>query len=218
MFIGHFAVAFAAKPVAPKVSLGTMFVACELVDVVWPVFVLLGIESVAIKPGATAFTALEFVHYPWTHSLLMCALWGLGLAGLYWLARRDARAALVVGAVVVSHWVLDAIVHEPDLPIVPGGDARVGLGLWNSVPGTLLLEGAMFAAGIAIYLARTRGRDGIGRWGLWGTVALLIAAYVGASFGPPPPNVDAIAWTGLIGGALTGALGYWIDRHRMMKA
>ena len=218
MFIGHFAVAFAAKPVAPNVSLGTMFVACELVDVVWPVFVLLGIESVAIKPGATAFTPLEFVHYPWTHSLLMCALWGLALAGLYWLARRDVRAALILGAVVLSHWVLDAIVHQPDLPIVPGGDARVGLGLWNSIPGTLMLEGAIFAAGIAIYLAHTCARDGIGRWGLWATLAFLVAAYVGASFGPPPPSVEVIAWTGLVGGVLTGALGYWIDRHRMMKA
>lgn len=218
MFIGHFAVAFAAKRVAPSVSLGTLFVATELLDVLWPVFVLLGVESVAIQAGITAFTPLDFTSYPWTHSLAMCALWGLAAAALYYLARGNGRAALVVGLIVLSHWVLDALVHRPDLPLVPGGGIKVGLGLWNSIPGTLIVEGALFALGLALYASRARAADRAGRYGLWVLVALLLAAYAGAAFGPPPPGVEAVAWAGILGGALTAALGYWVDRHRRMVA
>lgn len=218
MFIGHFAVAFAAKRVAPSVSLGTLFVATELLDVLWPVFVLLGVESVAIQAGITAFTPLDFTSYPWTHSLVMSALWGLAAAALYYLARGNGRAALVVGLIVLSHWVLDALVHRPDLPLVPGGGIKVGLGLWNSIPGTLIVEGALFALGLALYASRARAADRAGRYGLWILVALLLAAYAGAAFGPPPPGVEAVAWAGILGGALTAALGYWVDRHRRMVA
>jgi len=214
LFIGHFAVAFAAKRAAPKVSLGTLFVACELVDLIWPAFVLLGVETVAIRPGITAFTPLDFIHYPWTHSLAMGVVWGFLLALSYAVLRKDIRAAAVVGAVVLSHWLLDAIVHRPDLPLVPGGEARIGLGLWNSVAGTLLLEGAMFFAALAFYLRGTKALDRAGSWGLWGIVAFLLAAYAGAAFGPPPPSVAAVAWVGLTGGLVTGVWGYWVDAHR----
>jgi hypothetical protein len=218
MFIGHFAVAFAAKRAAPTVSLGTWFVACELVDLVWPVFLLLGIEVVAITPGITAFTPLDFVSYPWTHSLLMCAAWAFGMAALYWALRHDLVPAALVGAVVLSHWFLDAIVHRPDLPLAPGSDVKIGMGLWHSVPGTLVLEGAMFVAGVWLYATGSRPLDRIGRYGFAALVALLIVAYVSAAFGPIPPSVAAIAWAGIIGGLITAALGYWIDRHRIAKA
>jgi LexA-binding, inner membrane-associated putative hydrolase len=215
VFLGHFAVAFAAKRAAPRVSLGTLFIACELVDLLWPAFVLLGLESVAIRPGDTAFTPLEFLSYPWTHSLLMCALWALAMGLLYFFAQKSAFAAGVVGAVVLSHWILDAIAHRPDLPLVPGGDARIGFGLWNSVAGTLLVEGAMFAAAVALYLRSTRASDRIGGAGFWVTLALLIASYGGAAFGPPPPDVQVVAWAGIAGGIVFGALGYWVDAHRV---
>ncbi len=183
MFIGHFAVAFAAKRAAPAVSLGT-----------W------------------------FTSYPWTHSLLMCAAWALGMAVLYWLFQRDKAGAIVIGIVVLSHWFLDAIAHRPDLPLAPGSDQKVGLGLWNSVAGTLLVESAMFAAGLWFYMAGSRPRDRTGRYGFLALVALLVISYVSAAFGPLPPSVAAIAWTGLAGGIIFGALGYWIDRHRTMGA
>jgi membrane-bound metal-dependent hydrolase YbcI (DUF457 family) len=217
MFIGHFAVAFAAKPAAPKASLGTLFIACELVDLVWPLFLLLGIERVAIQPGITAFTPLDFVHYPWTHSLLMSAFWAASFSGLYFLFRKNFRTAMVVGLVVLSHWFLDAIVHRPDLPLTPGSTQKIGLGLWNSIPGTLLLETALFAAALLYYLKKTRSKTRAGSWGLWGVVAFLLVAYVGAAFGPPPPSVEAIAWAGIAGGLVTAALGYWLDRQRTLK-
>jgi len=217
VFIGHFAVAFAAKRAAPRVSLGTLFVACELVDLLWPACLLLGIEAVAIRPGDTAFTPLEFLHYPWTHSLAMGVVWSFVFFFLYAFSRKDIRAALIVGAVVLSHWFLDALAHRPDLPLVPGGEARIGLGLWNSVAGTLLVEGAMFFAALAVYLRSTKAADRAGFWGLWGLVAFLLAAYAGAAFGPPPPSVAAIAWTGLAGGLVTGVWGYWLERHRAVR-
>jgi hypothetical protein len=214
MFIGHFAVALAAKRAAPSVSLGTLFIACELVDLVWPVFVLLGIETVRIVPGNTAFTPLEFVHYPWTHSLAMGAAWALVAAVLYFLFRRNPGAAMVVGAVVLSHWFLDALVHRPDLPLVPGGAARIGLGLWNSVAATLVIEGLLFLAALFFYLTGTRPRDRTGRIGFWALIAFLIVAYCAAAFGPPPPSVQAVAWAGIAGGFVTALWAYWINRHR----
>jgi membrane-bound metal-dependent hydrolase YbcI (DUF457 family) len=218
MFIGHFAVAFAAKPAAPSSSLGTLFFACEWVDLVWPALLLAGLERVEIRPGVTAFTPLDFVHYPWTHSLVMCAAWAGAFGLLYFLLRKDRLAAWILAAVVLSHWFLDSIVHRPDLPLAPWSELRWGLGLWNSIPATLALEAALFAAALAFYVRRTQAVDRIGSWGLWLIVLVLIAAYLGAAFGPPPPNVEAIAWAGLIGGALTAALGYWVDAHRTMAA
>lgn len=218
MFIGHFGVAFAAKRAVPTVSLGTWFVACELIDLIWPLFLLLGIETVVVTPGITVFSPFDFVHYPWTHSLLMCALWALGMAVIYWLVRRNVIAATVLGIVVLSHWFLDALVHRPDLPLAPGSDVKVGFGLWNSVLGTLIVEIAIFAVGLGLYLGGSRPMDRVGRYGLWALVVLLFIAYTGAAFGPPPPSVTAIAWAGLLGGLITTAvLGYWIDRHRSAK-
>ncbi|HUQ24385.1 MAG TPA: metal-dependent hydrolase [Burkholderiales bacterium] len=217
MFIGHFAVAFAARRAAPAVSLGTLFVACELVDLLWPVMLLIGWETVRIAPGITAFTPLDFTHYPWTHSLAMCAVWALALAAVYRAFRPDTRGAIIIALVVLSHWFLDALSHRPDLPLAPGGEVRVGAGLWNSIPATLAVELAMFAIAIALYLRSSRARDRAGVIGLWALLAVLLASYFGAAFGPPPPNVDAIAWAGLAGGALMSGWGYWIERHREMR-
>ncbi len=217
MFIGHFAVAFAAKRAAPTVSLGTLFIACEFVDLLWPVLLLAGVEKVVITPGITAFTPLDFQHYPWSHSLLMGVVWALAFAGLYVSKQRRWLPAAVVALVVLSHWFLDLLVHRPDLPLAPGSDLKVGFGLWNSIGGTLLVEGALFVLGVRFYLAGSRASDRIGHWALYGLLALLLLAYVGAAFGAPPPGAAAIAWVGLAGGLATAALGYWIDRHRTMK-
>jgi membrane-bound metal-dependent hydrolase YbcI (DUF457 family) len=213
MFIGHFGLAFAAKRLAPRVSIGTTIFAAEFLDSVWPLLVLAGVERVEIVPGITRMTPLDFVYYPWSHSLAMSIVWGALFALSYWLVRRRRGDALLLGAIVVSHWLLDWVVHRPDLPLYPGEIERHGLGLWNSVGATLGVELALFAAGIFLYLRSTRALDRIGTYAFWGLVATLVVSYAGATFGPPPPSVHALALTSLIG-YLMVAWGWWIDRHR----
>lgn len=217
MFIGHFAVGFAAKRVAPRVSLGTLFLAAQFIDLLWPTFLLLGWERVRIEPGATAVTPLVFEHYPYTHSLLAVLGWAALLGGTHWLARRDRRSALLLAALVVSHWLLDLLVHRPDLPLWPGGTGVAGLQLWSSLPLTLALEVPLFAVGVWLYGRSTRAADAVGRWGLRGLVLFLLVIYAGNVLGSPPPSVAAIAWVGQLQWLLV-LWGYWVDRHRRTYA
>jgi membrane-bound metal-dependent hydrolase YbcI (DUF457 family) len=212
VFIGHFAVAMAAKRAAPRASLGTLVLAAQLLDVLWPVLLLAGLERVEIRPGVTAFTPLDFTRYPISHSLAAAAGWAAALAAVYYAATRYGRGALVLALLVVSHWVLDWITHRPDLPLWPGGP-RQGLGLWSSVPATLFTEGMMFAAGLAVYLSTTRPRRARGRWNALAFAAFLVVAYLAAAFGPPPPSVTALAWSAL-GVWLLVAWAWWVDRDR----
>jgi membrane-bound metal-dependent hydrolase YbcI (DUF457 family) len=213
MFIGHHAAAFAAKPLAPRISLGTLFAATILLDLVWPILLILGIEHVRLAPGITAFTPFDFYDYPVTHSLVAALGWSIVLAVLYRLiARAEARATLVVGAAVFSHWVLDFVTHRPDLPLWPGGP-KVGLGLWNSIPATIVVEVALFVAALVLYLRATRARDRTGAIALWTLVGFLGLIYVANIIGPPPPDVQAIGWAGLAQWLFV-PWGYWIDRHR----
>jgi hypothetical protein len=212
MFIGHHAAAFAAKRAAPGVSLGTLFAAATWIDLVWPVLLLLDVEHVRIDPGNTAFTPLDFYDYPITHSLLMVIGWSLGATILYRIVRHPSRDALVVGACVLSHWVLDFVTHRPDLPLWPGGP-MVGLGLWNSVPATVAVEVGLFAAALVVYLRSTRARDRVGSIALWLLVAFLGAIYAANLTSPPPPDAKAIGWVGLAAWLFV-PWGWWIDRHR----
>ncbi len=213
MFVGHFALALAAKKAAPKTSLGTLMLSTGFVDVLWPFFVLFGWEHVRIDVGNTAFTPLDFYDYPWTHSLVMGVVWGLVFGGIYYALKRYRRGALIVGLGVLSHWVLDFASHRPDMPLIPWGGPKLGLGLWNSVPATLVVELVMFAAGIAVYARSTRARDKKGSWGFWGFMVFLFLFYLGNSFGPPPPSAEMIGWFGPVSLALF-AIPYWVDRHR----
>jgi hypothetical protein len=198
MFVGHLAVALAAKRRAPSVNLGWLMAGVTGLDLVWPVLVLAGVEHVRIVPGATAFTPLVFDSYPWSHSLVMACVWGLVLAGL----ARWRTAAPVTGllvALVVSHWVLDFATHAPDMPLWPGPSPKFGLGLWNSIPGTLLIEGAMWIAGLAIFL-RMPGRLTTGaKIALWSLVVVCTAMWASGPWGPVPPSEQALGWFALIG-------------------
>ena len=215
MFIGHFAVAFAAKRAVPEVSLGTLFLAAQLADLVWPTLVLLGFEQFAIRPGITAVTPLDFTRYPYSHSLLGMAAWGALLGLVYLVPPRRPRAALLLFLIVLSHWFLDFVTHRPDLPLVIAGAERYGLGLWHSRIGTLLVEGSLFAIGVWVYARATRPLDRIGRWALIVLIAFLVLIYLGNVFGPPPPSVGAVVWSAQAIWLLV-AWGYWIDRHRTM--
>lgn len=213
MFIGHFGLAMAAKRVAPEVSLGTTIFAAEFLDAVWPLLVLGGVETFEIKPGITVLSPLDFTSYPWSHSLAMTFVWAALFALVYFAIRRKAFAALVLAALVASHWLLDWIVHRPDLPLYPGDASRHGLGLWNSVPVSLVLEFGLFGLGIYFFATSSRARDRTGALAFWALVAVLVVSYFGATFGPPPPSVTAVALSALIG-YLMVAWGWWIDRHR----
>lgn len=216
MFLGHYAVAMAAKRLAPNTSLGTLFAAGLFLDLLWPVLVIAGIERVTVQPGITRFTPLDFQHYPYSHSLLMSVLWALLFAGGYWLYKRSTSAALVVGALVISHWLLDAVMHRPDLPLDFSAEIRIGLGLWNSVAITLILELALFAIGIALYVHATAARDRSGTVGLMMFIIFLLLIYAGAAFGPPPPGAQAVAFSGMAQWLMV-ALGAWLDRHRAVR-
>jgi len=214
LFIGHFAVAFAAKRLAPTVSLGTLFLAAQLADLMWPVLVLLGIERVEVNPGVTALTPLDFVHYPYSHSLLALIGWSLIFTVAYTFARRARMGvAITIAAVVLSHWFLDLITHRPDLPLTLGGAHKFGFGLWNSVLATVIVEGTLFAAGVILYVRATRPADTLGSRGLLALVAFLVVVYFASMFGPAPSSSTAVAWTAMAMWLLV-AWGYWVDAHR----
>jgi hypothetical protein len=217
MFIGHYALAFGAKRLAPAVSLGTLFLACQFADLLWPTLVVLGIEIVEVDPGNTLVTPLNFVKYPYSHSLVMLLVWSALFALGYRVFRGGPRIAVAtVGALVFSHYILDVITHRPDMPITINGPARLGLGLWNYPGTTLATESAMFIIGTAIYASVTRERDRTGRIGLYALIVTLVAIYFAALYGPPPPNSEAVA----IAGHLLWLFviwAYWIDRHRQPR-
>jgi membrane-bound metal-dependent hydrolase YbcI (DUF457 family) len=214
VFIGHFAVAFAAKKAAPRVSLGTLVLAAAFLDAVWPVLVLLGVERFRIVPGFTAINPFDFTYYPWSHSLLMTFAWAAAFALVYFAASRDRVGAVWVAIVVASHWLLDFVSHRPDMPLYPGGREKLGLGLWQSIPATFAVEGAMFAAGIVLYVRATRSRDRIGSLAWWAFVVLLLALYIPGPWASRPPSENAVAIFGIIALLIFGPWAYWIDRHR----
>jgi hypothetical protein len=212
MFLGHFGLGFAGKRLAPSLSLGALILAVQWADLLfWPLC-LLGIEHFRIAPGATAVTPFDFYDYPWSHGLVPLAVWGLLLGAVLFLVRRRRRAAVVFGLGVVSHWFLDALVHRPDMPILPRGP-YFGLGLWSSIPLTVAAELLVFGAGLVVYLRTTVARDRIGTWTLWALVAFLAVAWLGSLAGGPPPNERVVEWSGLAMWLLV-PWGYWIDRHR----
>ena len=214
MFIGHFAVGLGAKRYVPAVSLGTLFLAVQFADLLWPTLLLLGVEHVEISPGITRVTPLDFISYPYSHSLVMALLWAALFGGVYFLANRKRQvAALILAALVFSHWLLDVATHRPDIPLTIGGTERIGLGLWNSLPATLVVEMGMFIIGIYLYVKSTEAKNRIGKYAFWGLIVFLTIINFGNLFGPPPPGPMAVAWSAQ-GLWLVVVWGYWIDRHR----
>jgi membrane-bound metal-dependent hydrolase YbcI (DUF457 family) len=213
MFIGHNAIGFASKPAAQRTSLGVLMAAPMLPDLLWPIFLLLGIEHVRIQRGATRWTPLDFTDYPWSHSLLMVLVQATVFAGGYWLFSRYTRGAMIVALGVISHWVFDFITHRPDLPLWPHGP-RAGLGVWNHPMATIAIEAALFAISIMLYRDVTHPVDRVGSIGFWALVVFLAALYISMAGGKPPQNVKQIATLGLAGW-LIPIWAAWFDRHRI---
>lgn len=216
MFIGHFAVALAAKKAAPKASLGTLIAASQLVDLLWPVFLLIGVEHVRIDPGNTAVTPLDFYNYPFTHSLFGAVGWSVLFGAAYYFRKKLPREAVVIALAVFSHWLLDLLTHRPDLPLIGNESMKFGLGLWDSVAGTIVAEFGLFAAGIYVYWTSTAAKNKTGNYALIALIVFLSIMHVGNLFGPPPPSVEMIA---VAGNAmwLFVLWGWWIDRNRSAR-
>ena len=217
MFIGHYALAFGAKKVAPMMSLGTLFLACQFADLLWPTLLVLGFERVAIDPGNTVVTPLNFISYPYSHSFVAL----IGWSALFALAYRTIRgwhpvAIATIAALVFSHFVLDVITHRPDMPITLTGSKRLGFGLWNYPGTTLALESALFIIGTTLYMSVTRARDRIGRIGLYALIVTVVAIYFAALYGPPPPSSSAVAAAGHLSWLFV-IWAYWVDRHRTVR-
>ncbi len=192
MFIGHYALAFGAKKIDPMPSLAIMFVAVQFLDLLWPIFVLLGLETFEIEPGITALTPLNFTFYPYSHSLFSSVIWGMLFAGVYFLFTKNGRGSLLLGGLVVSHWILDFLTHRPDLPLSPFGETKVGLGLWNVPVIEVILEVGFFVAGVFLYYKGVEIRRKIAFWTL---IAFFLIIHVMNLLGPPPPSVEAVAWS-----------------------
>ena len=215
MFIGHFATGLAAKKVVQKPSLGTLFIAAQFIDLLWPLLLIFGLESVVVDPGNTVVTPLNFTNYPISHSMLAVLIWALLFGGVYYMIKKDKKTSIWLGVLVFSHWLLDFLTHRPDLPLIPGlVQMKVGLGLWNSLAGTLIVELGLFGLGIYLYLSATKSRNKTGIYAFWSLVVFLLIIYTGNIIGPPPPSdVFAIGMMGMSQWLLV-IWAYWIDYNR----
>jgi hypothetical protein len=197
MFLGHYAVALAARKAAPEVRLGTLAMAAQWLDLLWPIFLLLGLEHASVEPHATRVTPLNFYDYPISHSLLLAVLWGAGFGVVYFLAHRTLgrnsfRAAFVLSLCVVSHWVLDWISHRPDMPLWLGHSPRFGLGLWNHPAASIAVEFGGFVIALAMYW-RTAGHTPR-PFVFWPLVVLLMLIGASSYMGSVPPSITAVMW------------------------
>ncbi len=216
MFVGHLAVALGAKKVEPRVPLGASVAAAFGLDLLWPILLLLGLETVRVNPGDTAFTNLAFDSYPWSHSLVAVIGWS-GVAGFLGRGLFGSwRAGMLLGGLVLSHWALDLITHRPDLPLWPGGP-MVGLGLWNSIPGTILVEASLLVGGLWLYLGTSSARDRTGTGALMALVGLTGMIWVTQPWAPLPGSATAVAAGGLILWLLP-PWAAWIERHRRSES
>ena len=192
MFIGHYAIALGSKRLPNPPSLAVMFMAVQFLDLLWPVFVLLGMESFRIEEGNTQLTPLAFTHYPYSHSLVMALIWSLLFGAIYLRVTGNRRNAAWVGGLVLSHWVLDFLAHGPDLPLTPFGDVKVGLGMWNYPLAEITLEIGLFLAGIYLCIKAQQYQRKVVFWSL---IGFLLIIHVVNLLGPAPPNETAVTWT-----------------------
>lgn len=217
MFIGHFAVGFAAKKFAPRTSLAALIAAPIFLDLLWPVFLLFGWEHVRIVPGITRYNALDLYDFPWSHSLLMSVVWATAFSLIYYRMSRYRPGALAIWIGVVSHWILDWITHRQDMPLYPGGGPRLGLRLWNHVAATMATEISMLAVGVWLYFRATRARDRIGQYAFLAYVVALLGLFLSDRFSGPPPSVSAIVWVSIPIETIFLIWPWWFDRHRDLR-
>ena len=212
MFLGHIAVGFAGKRVAPKTSLGALLLAPLFLDAVWPIFLALGWERARVAPGITVVTPLDFQYYPWSHSLAMAVVWAALFGLAYRALRGSTRAAVWLAIAVLSHWVFDFVVHRPDLQLAPGIETRVGLGVWNQRLATAAIELGLFAAGLLLWLRAYRPRGVQGWFAFLSLLVFLLVLFAGVLTGAPLPNMTAVI-VSAFGLYILVPWAVWLDRH-----
>lgn len=213
MFLGHFAVGFAAKKFNSKPSLGTYFLAAQLLDLLWPTFLLLGVEKAELNHDGANPIPLSFTHYPISHSLLTVIGWAVLFGLAYSSLKKNTKAAMLLGLCVVSHWLLDLIVHIPDLPLYPGDSPLIGLGLWKYKIVTLIVELTLFAVSVWLYISSTTAKNKTGVYATWSLIIFFIIVHLLNTFGPPPPTMKAVAWAGHLQWLFV-IWSYWSDSNR----
>lgn len=214
MFAGHFAPAFVAKTADRDIPLWALVLAAQLLDVLWALFLLLGIERLEIVPGITAANPLDLVFAPFSHSLVAAGIWGLVASMAYGNFVRYGRArgaAWVIGVVVIAHWFLDLLVHRPDLPLI-GTRFKVGLGLWAYPMPSLLLELGLLGGAVWWYYHRAAPSSRRLRHGVLLLAAVLAAIQIAAAFGPPPPGMTVVAVSGVITPLVVTGVVWWLER------
>jgi hypothetical protein len=216
VFVGHFAVAFVAKRAAPRLSLPLLFAAVSFLDILWPLFIVVGIEHSRIVPGITRASPLDLYDIPWSHSLVTSLGWSV-LFALPLFVWRGVRDGVVVAACVFSHFVLDLVTHRPDLPLAPGSEVRFGWGLWNQLATSIVIEAILFVGAAAVYLRGTQASGKMGTIGLAALVGVLLVGWLSGPFGPPPPNIDVVAWSALFMIPVILLWSWAIDRARPMR-
>jgi hypothetical protein len=217
MLLGHYGVALAIKRAEPKISLGVLFLACQLADLLWGCFLLLGWEHVRIVPVDNPLLTFDFFDYPISHGLIGMVCAGIGAALVYysWPTRdtsRHFRASVIVGLTVVSHYLLDVIVHQPDLPLAGDDSPKLGLGLWNHFGLSVALELVVLAAGAVAYATLKSRRHPVRPARLAIVLVVLLAVYAAAILGPPPPSVTAVGVGDIVFLLAMVALGAWADK------
>jgi hypothetical protein len=217
MLVGHFAVAFVGKRIEPGLSLGTLVMAAMFADLLWCVFMIAGVEHVKFQAGKGAGNYIAALDVPLSHSLLMDVVWSALFAGIYFLLRRRRFAAFVLFSAVLSHWLLDFISHKPDMSLAPGSSSHFGLGLWTSLPATIIVEGGFWVIAIVIYVRMTKAKGRLGFFVFWIAVLLWTLAWYGNIAGSPPPS-DTAAIRSLVFFSLVIGWAYWTNRLRSVKS
>ncbi len=217
MFVGHYGVSFVAKAHRREIPLWLLFIAVQLIDIFWSIFVLLGIEKVRIVPGYTASSPLDLYYMPYTHSLLGAALWSIAFGAICIFVYRWNRAAgVIVGVAVFSHWILDLLVHRPDLALYDS-HMKMGFSLWNYKWPEFALEVLFLIIGIYIYMRSTRADRNIGRYGFIVFGIAMLAIQASQFYTPPPPSGNAVAISALFAYVLFAGIAAWLERKRVSE-
>jgi len=220
MFVGHYGIGLALKKVEPRLSLGVLIFGAIMLDILFGLFLLSGIEHAKIVPGATVVSPFEFYDYPYSHSALGAIMWATAGFLVYWLwpsgnRTQRKRPAFILAIAIFSHFILDVISHTPDMTISGNNSPILGLSLWNSLAGTMIVEIGLMFIGIALYKSVTHSVSSAGKYGFALMILILMVLFIGNIFAPAPPDMISVAVTMTAGQLALVALAFWVDRNRI---